>query len=172
MKDDKLFEKIKEFYRLHKPSIIAISVLLFILLYANDKFRATFTSLAQICTGIGAIVALWNNLTQLQKQNQLQEEHLRIKKYRKEFVKFAEWLNNTYGYDNIGFRRNVECPPYQPIIFEMVEMEKNKYNDKNAEQFIELYFQIMEKYKNIFELTNIIYRGQYDDELKELNEDK
>lgn len=165
MKDDKLFEKIKEFYRLHKPSIIAISVLLFILLYANDKFRATFTSLAQICTGIGAIVALWNNLTQLQKQNQLQEEHLRIKKYRKEFVKFAEYIYNNYHNPNCAYNGYY----HDQLISNVRTRERN---NKNMEQFAELFFQIMKKYNDIFELTNIIYRGQYDDELKELNEDK
>ena len=167
MKDDKLFDKIKEFYRIHKPSIIAISVLLFVLLYANDKFRATFTSLAQICTGIGAIVALWNNLQQLQKQNQLQEEHLRIKKYRKEFVKFAEWMDNAQGIrGNAVFNR---------IFWDewTIEFSKtDKYDNSNAKDFDVLYFQLLEKYKSIFELTNVIYRGQYDDELKELNEGK
>ena len=166
MKDDTWLEKVKEFYRLHKPFIITILILLFILLYANDKFRATFTSLAQICTGIGAIVALWNNLTQLQKQNQLQEEHLRIKKYRKEFVKFAEWMFNTEGIHCRAVFNDTFWNKWQ------TEYNSKNENNENAKQFDELYFQIMQKYKSIFELTNIIYRGQYDDELKELNEGK
>ena len=75
----KLLEKVKEFYRAHKPSVVFFAILLVIFLYKNDNFRSTFTSIAQICTAVGAIVALVNNINILEKQNQLQEYQIKIK---------------------------------------------------------------------------------------------
>ena len=86
----KLLEKIKEFYRAHKPSVVFFAILLVIFLYKNDNFRSTFTSIAQICTAVGAIVALVNNINILEKQNQLQEYQIKIKKYRHNFVEQIE----------------------------------------------------------------------------------
>ena len=86
----KLWEKVKEFYRAHKPSVVFFAILLVIFLYKNDNFRSTFTSIAQICTAVGAIVALVNNINLLEKQNQLQEYQIKIKKYRSDFVKKIE----------------------------------------------------------------------------------
>ena len=85
-KEPKLFDKLKETIRTNKPFIFFVCFVFIFILYTDDRFRATFTSVAQICTGIGAIVALLANLKQIERQNKLEEERIKIKWRRRIFV--------------------------------------------------------------------------------------
>ena len=152
--ENKTLVKVKEYIRLNKPFFIFICSIFIFILYANDRFRATFTSVAQICTGIGAIVALLANLKQIERQNKLEEERIKIKWRRRIFVAVI----NEYFY-------NKNIKKSSSLLEEIAEKHNISINSIKKMQLI---YQEIEKQKfSIFEVSNNIYHGQYDDELEE-----
>ena len=153
-KEPKLFDKLKETIRTNKPFIFFVCFVFIFILYTDDRFRATFTSVAQICTGIGAIVALLANLKQIERQNKLEEERIKIKWRRRIFVAII----NEYLY-----KQNIKTT--LPKITELADKHNISVNSIKKMQLI---YQEIEKQKfSIFEVSNNIYHGQYDDELEE-----
>ena len=153
-KEPKLFDRLKETIRTNKPFVFFVCFVFVFILYANDRFRATFTSVAQICTGIGAIVALLANLKQIERQNKLEEERIKIKWRRRIFVAVI----NEYFY-------NKNIKKSSSLLEEIAEKHNITINSIKKMQLI---YQEIEKQKfSIFEISNNIYHGQYDDELEE-----
>ena len=153
-KEPKLFDRLKEIIRTNKPFVFFVCFVFVFILYANDRFRATFTSVAQICTGIGAIVALLANLKQIERQNKLEEERIKIKWRRRIFVAVI----NEYFY-------NKNIKKSSSLLEEIAEKHNISVNSIKKMQL--MYSEIEKQGFRLFDLSNNIYHGQYDDELEE-----
>lgn len=152
-KELKYFDKFKETIRTNKPFVFFVCLVFVFILYANDKFRATFTSVAQICTGIGAIVALFANVRQIDRQNKIEEERINVKWRRKVFVSII----NEYFY-------NKNIKKSSSLLEEIAD--KHNISVKTIKKMQLVYNEIEKQDFSIFELSNNIYHGQYDDELE------
>lgn len=153
-KEQKSFDKFKDAIRTHKPFVFFVCFVFIFILYTNDRFRTTFTSVAQICTGIGAIVALFANVRQIDRQNTLEEEKINVKWRRRIFVTII----NEYFYN-----KNIKK---LPSLLEEVA-EKHNISIKSIKKMQSVYKEIEKQDFSVFELSNNIYHGQYDDELEE-----
>ena len=151
---NKFFKKLKEYFRLNKPFFIFIFCVFLFMMYANDKFRATFTSIAQMCTGIGAIIALYSNIRQIDRQNLLDEERIAIKRRRKIFVSIID------EYLSANDDKNVNVGRIDFII------KKHNINKAIFDKICVLYKEIERRNRPKFEMSNNVYHGQYDDELE------
>ena len=152
--ENKLLKKVKEYIRLNRPYVIFVCCVFIFMLYANDKFRATFTSIAQMCTGIGAIIALYGNIRQINRQNVLDEERIEIKRRRKVFVAiideyFVVERNENVDEDRIDYA-----------------VKKHNINRAIFDKMYNLYEDICRRNQSKFEISNNVYHGQYDDELE------
>ena len=153
-KELKFFDKFKEIIRTNKPFLFFVCLVFIFILYANDKFRVTFTSVAQICTGIGAMVALFANVRQIDRQNKLEEEKIRVKWRRRIFVSII----NEYFY-------NKNAKKSSSLLEDIAE--KHNISVKSIKKMQSIYKETEKQDFSIFELSNNIYHGQYDDELEE-----
>lgn len=154
--ENKTLVKVKEYIRLNKPFFIFICSIFIFILYANDRFRATFTSIAQICTGIGAIIALYSNIRQIDRQNILDEERIKIKRRRKIFISIIDEFFSIH-----------DDKKHSHSITQSTIVNKHNINNDIFKKLQLLYNDISKQKQKTFDLSNNIYHGQYDDELEQ-----